>query len=116
MCVFPSILKETILRKCDNLNCCTAVRAQTGEVPSFLPDPLLQPDKEHFKPLSDVLSCETTEADMPSGKVKTVAKVAEEQQVCFYCFSQISNIEFTSLNILVQGHKSVLLNLQLLLI
>ena len=57
------------------------MRTESGVVPSFLPDPQLMINKEHYKPLSDVLGSETTEADMPSANVMTVAKVAEEQQV-----------------------------------
>ncbi|XP_052286063.1 uncharacterized protein LOC127881900 [Dreissena polymorpha] len=43
---------------------------------------MLKPDKEHHKPLVDVLGCETTEADMPSGNIMTVAKTLKKLQVC----------------------------------
>jgi hypothetical protein len=58
------------------------VRNSSGELPQFLPDPVINPDDpQHYKKFRDVIGTNITEEDMPSRKNMPLAKVAEEHQV-----------------------------------
>ncbi|CAL4131250.1 unnamed protein product, partial [Meganyctiphanes norvegica] len=59
-------------------NCCLPSTLADEEL-SWLPDPILTSDGEHFKPYSEVKGSETTEDDRPSLKSKVSSKTKPQK-------------------------------------
>jgi len=55
------------VRKCGNIECCSATTTP-AELLEWLPDPILEPSKDHYKSFNDVKGQETTDSDRPSYK------------------------------------------------
>ena len=65
------------LRKCDNIECCSPARLPRERL-TWLPDPVLDENGQHYKDYQEVKSEETTEADRPSLSQKVQKKRKQE--------------------------------------
>ncbi|XP_076103163.1 uncharacterized protein LOC143072213 [Mytilus galloprovincialis] len=66
------------IRKCQNINCCRPSRS--GITFPWVPDPMMQVDKNHYEPFEKVLGTDTNESDKPSAKNTKTSVVAEQMQ------------------------------------
>lgn len=67
------------IRKCQNINCCRPSRS--GITFPWVPDPIMQVDKNHYEPFEKVLGTDTNESDKHSAQNTKTSVVAEQMQV-----------------------------------
>ncbi|CAC5366714.1 unnamed protein product [Mytilus coruscus] len=66
------------IRRCSDAECCLLPSREW----QWLPDPILDYTRQHYKAFEAVLGTVTTEKDRPSFTNQTIAAVAQEQQGC----------------------------------
>lgn len=67
------------IKKCSDEQCCSGSVLPREEL-TWLPDPIIEENGEHYKPYSEVNGQDTTEADRPSLKERKVTKKATKNQ------------------------------------
>jgi hypothetical protein len=81
------------LRKCDDDKCCPAPTDRRFPTsPLWLPDPVLDDTKEHYKPCADVMGEETTDAHRPSMQKtakKKLAKIEDQPNINHFMIDDI---------------------------